>query len=133
MNPLNIAITGANGYIGAYLTHFFEQQGHRVLKLCRPQFVLSHVQVAEALTSVEVLIHCAYDFSETDYDKSYVVNVNGSEALFEQAQQAGVKKVIYFSSTSTFAEAVSHYGKIKYAIEQLALQKNFMVLRPGLV
>lgn len=35
---MNIAITGASGFIGRHLTAFFTEQGHRVVPLGRPMF-----------------------------------------------------------------------------------------------
>ena len=35
---MNIAISGASGFIGRHLTAFLTEQGHRVVPLGRPMF-----------------------------------------------------------------------------------------------
>jgi len=138
-----IAVTGANGYIGTFLCEFFRQYGYDVFEMkrklsaaCSDHFIsyaLNKEVATEKLKNIDVLIHCAYDFSSPDYEKSRAINVKGSEELFKKAKQAGIKKIIYLSSVSSFAQAVSNYGKIKYEIEQVAKSLGVIIIRPGLV
>jgi nucleoside-diphosphate-sugar epimerase len=53
--------------------------------------------------------------------------------LFEAAQQAGVKQIIFISSISAFTGCRSVYGKTKLQVEQAALAYNGTVIRPGLI
>lgn len=138
---LNIAITGANGYIGSYFKNFLADKGHAIYTLGRAQvesaqfiyFDLAKPNISADLAHIDVLIHCAYDFSLTDFAKIHAVNIEGSIALFKQAHAAGVKKIINISSISSFVDAISNYGRAKYAIELAARQFDVITVRPGLV
>jgi nucleoside-diphosphate-sugar epimerase len=138
-----IAITGANGFIGSYLTQFLTQQNFTVRQMGRtlspaPQpdfipFTLGKQFTADALAGCDALVHCAYDFSALGYTAIRKVNVEGTLELFSQARDKGIKKIIYISSTSAFKEAVSDYGKAKFEIEQRAAPFGVIIIRPGLV
>ncbi len=57
---MNIAITGASGFIGRHLTAFFTEQGHRVVPLGRPMFregMLGYL--VQALSHCDVIINLA--------------------------------------------------------------------------
>lgn len=137
-----IAITGANGYIGSFLCRFLKEKGYAIYKMGRNlkedkgykliPYTLDKKQTVP-LQNIDILIHCAYDFSMTNYEKSRAVNVDGSLYLFEEAKRDGVKKIIYLSSVSSFEETKSNYGKIKYEIEQKAKVWDVVTVRPGLV
>lgn len=142
MKKLNIAITGSNGYIGSFLRNYLKAQGHTIYEMGRKAadssnhfifFELGKSNDYSRLCDVDVLIHCAYDFSALDYQQIKNINYYGSLDLFEQAKKQGVKKIIYLSSTSAFAGAVSHYGRIKYEIELAVQAMGVISVRPGLV
>jgi len=143
MKKQNIAITGSTGYIGGHLKNYFVQLGHVVYDMgrlpCKGNeshfipFQLNKETNSLPLESIDVLIHCAYDFSVLGAEAIDNVNVKGSLRLFEQAKNAGVKKIISFSTTSAFAETSSDYGRAKYQIEQLAKPFDVLSVRPGLV
>ncbi len=142
MNKFNIAITGANGYIGTYLSTFLKKQGHTIYAMSRKpcpsadkfiHFELGRNNEYTSLNDIDVLIHCAYDFSITNYQRLRRINFEGSLELLKQAKNCGVKKIVYISSTSAFETARSYYGKIKYELEQYAKKWGALTIRPGLV
>ena len=67
------------------------------------------------LTDVEVVIHCAartrINASWQEYDDYYNTNIIGSHRLFEASQRHGVKKFIYFSSSSVYGNGVDGASK----------------------
>jgi len=67
------------------------------------------------LTDVDVVIHCAartrINASWQEYDDYYNTNIIGSHRLFEAAQRYGVKKFIYFSSSSVYGNGVDGASK----------------------
>jgi nucleoside-diphosphate-sugar epimerase len=140
MKPINIAITGASGFIGSYLTGFLRQLNYQVKTMGRSAADENHITFTlgknlanHALTNTDVLIHAAYDFSALGYAAIKKTNVEGSLQLFEEARTQGVKKIIYISSTSSFKEAVADYGRAKYEMEQRAAAFDIITVRPGLV
>lgn len=137
------AVTGANGYVGSAIARYLRQQGLTVYELRRTSptaddpdvrpFFLSKKIPPAILQAVDVLIHCAYDFSLVAWKDIVEVNVQGSLRLFEAARQAGVKTIIFISSMSAFEQCRSLYGKAKLAVEKEAEQFGLLIIRPGLV
>ena len=79
---MNIAITGASGFIGRHLTAFFTEQGHRVVPLGRPMFregMLGYL--VQALSHCDVIINLAGAPVKSDgrrnINMSYMIAVYG--------------------------------------------------------
>lgn len=142
---LTFAVTGANGYLGQRLVNGIRRMNlnckvyelmHRLPANQAPSqvyFDLVSEFNAELLKQVDVLIHCAYDFQLLKWKSIYEVNVLGSKRLFEEASKAGVKKIIYISTLSSFEGCKSLYGKAKLLIEKEAQKIGAVVIRPGLI
>jgi nucleoside-diphosphate-sugar epimerase len=138
-------VTGAGGYVGASLCAFLRRQGRRVLELHHREpgdeargafahrFRLEDGLGPDVLRGVELLIHCAYDFRPTRWPDIVAVNLEGSKRLFDSAVAAGVPNVVFISTMSSFPGCRSHYGRVKLAMEDEARERNFIVIRPGLV
>jgi nucleoside-diphosphate-sugar epimerase len=152
MMPTTIcAVTGANGYVGSVIVRHLRNAGFAVLQLRRlhsgqaselrsepgeplvKHYALQDEVSPELLHDVNILIHCAYDFSVLHWPEIERTNVYTTLRLFEAARQAGVKRTIFISSVSAFEGCKSHYGKAKLAIEQLASRHGVIIVRPGLV
>lgn len=138
-----IAITGSTGYIGSYFKSYLLERGYHIIDMGRKptlnnsdsfiHFELGQQNELSQLQNVDVVIHCAYDFSQRNHDDIKKANVDGSLYLFEQARKYGVKKIIYLSSLSAFENSISDYGRLKYLTEQRAKPFNITVIRPGVV
>ena len=141
-------VTGATGFIGSRFASLAVERGHEVRTLSRsdwseePAVLVSQRYFgtfpdripAEALHGVEGVVHCAA-VSEPGDRASYAVNVDGTLNLARMAIAAGIKSFIFLSSRSAQPDAVSAYGRSKYAAEQalLALDGiNVVILRPDL-
>lgn len=138
-NNLTIGITGANGFIGGEIKKVFTNKGFKVISFTRnPRgeneraFNLSSPAQTD-LSSLDVLIHCAYDFSKTNSEDVLQQNKSGSLKLFETAQTIGVKKCIFISSMSAFEGARSFYGRGKLEVEKEGGRYQFISIRPGMV
>lgn len=132
-----VVITGAAGYVGSAVARRFDGAGWEVLALGRgPKadvaYRLEEVPAVD-WTSVDALVHCAYDFKLMRWEDIERVNVRGSIRLLKGARAGGVKKGVFISSLSSFASCRSLYGQAKLAVESEALELGFAVLRPGLV
>jgi len=138
------AITGASGYIGGYLARSLQEQGMHIIALGRTAprealaakvvpFTLGQTVVPSVFEGVDILIHCAYDFTVNRWDEIKRINVDGSVQLFEAAATAGVKNMLFISSLSSFAGCRSLYGKAKFMVEQAGERLGIRSIRPGLV
>lgn len=138
------AITGTTGYIGGYLSRYLRDRGMQVIELRRtvPGEALSGKVVPFALgqtvsscifDGVDILIHCAYDFTVNRWDNIKRINVDGTLQLFEAAATAGVKNMLFISTISAFAGCCSLYGKAKFLVEQAGERLGVRSIRPGLV
>lgn len=114
-------VTGSTGLLGSNLVALLQAQGHPVKALARSrakaqkQFGPEGVEIiqgdmeavsqfAPALAGCEVLFHTAAYFREyfgpgNHWEKLDRINIAGTLELLEAAERAGVKKVIYVSSS----------------------------------
>jgi nucleoside-diphosphate-sugar epimerase len=121
-------ITGGAGFIGSQLGHALVREGHSVVLLDNLRFgQLDNLVIggetfgnfvcldvrdprsAPHYRGVDVVIHlagiAALPVNQTDPAEAYSCNVGGTGAVLEYARQAGVRRVI-FSSTSAMSKAV---------------------------
>jgi nucleoside-diphosphate-sugar epimerase len=139
MRQETIAVTGASGYIGGALCDSLSTMGYRVQKLVRnPQgdgdahFDLKK-RVFPSLESVDVLIHAAWDLTESSWEGILKTNVAASQALLEHAYAQGVSTVIFISSMAAFPKCESLYGRSKLLVEEAFQARKAIVVRPGTV
>ena len=96
-------------------------------------FDLGSRSFKEDVDGVNVLVHCAYDFSVTSRSAVWETNVFGTRALLSAATNSGVGRTIVVSSMSAYAGTKQIYGRAKLASEQDAFSRGMIVVRPGLV
>jgi nucleoside-diphosphate-sugar epimerase len=142
MSQLLCAITGARGYLGQHLVVALRKNGLRIRELnrtyeklsksCMP-FHLGQKVDKNSLSDVDILVHCAYDYSEVLWQDIYEVNVVGTMLLLEAAKEAKIKRVIYISSISAFEGCQSLYGRAKLECELMVKEYNGITVRPGLI
>jgi len=134
-----VAVTGTRGFLGSVLADVLSREGYRVVRLSRGEpepasrFTLGDDVPPSIFQGAEVLIHAAYDFSLTRRHDIRRVNVEGTRRLFNTAIAAGVKKIVFISSASAFAESRQLYGQAKYAAERMARGIGAYVVRPGII
>jgi UDP-4-keto-D-QuiNAc 4-reductase len=132
MNPKQVLVTGANGFIGQHLCRRLVESGQEVtacireeadasvltaipgpLKILRIPSLAATADLAPVLSSVEVVIHLAgraHVMRETALNPLYEfrrVNVDGTEALASLAAKRGVRRFIYMSSIGVNGEATN--------------------------
>ena len=134
-----VAVTGARGYLGSALVAAFTRAGYPVVSLGRQMpgsstyFSLGEKVDPTLLRGVSVLIHAAHDFTLTEPHDIRRVNVEGARKLFNAAIAAGVRKIIFISSVSSFATSTQLYGQSKYDVERMARGIGAYVVRPGII
>ena len=144
---MNIAITGANGFIGRYLCqHYYSSTDREVLAITRPG---RHIPVktrtaaldyhtlstwSDTLGGTDVLIHLAGIAHTTNTEPSdyYRINVDQTLEIARAAARSGVKQFIFFSSIKVNGEYTDkkpfscndqpnpkgHYATSKWRAEQ---------------
>ncbi|KWR90744.1 hopanoid-associated sugar epimerase [Cupriavidus sp. IDO] len=118
-----VLVTGASGFLGSAVMRQALARGFRVRVLVRatsPRNNLAGlpvetmtgdmrdpVAVSAALAGVRYLFHVAADYRLWAADPEEIVrtNVDGTIAVMEAAQQAGVERVVYTSSVATLRVA----------------------------
>lgn len=123
---MKIAVTGANGFIGAALTHKLCEKGYDVRGIVRSKeralnrnshleiFAVGEINDAtnwnDALKGIDVVIHLAsrvhklidvYINPLADYRR---VNTDGTQRLAEMSAGAGVKRLIFMSTIKVNGE-----------------------------
>lgn len=173
MSTTRVVITGSSGYLGEALARRCAAAGAEVLGLdvrepgsdwpAAAAFDLQDV-TAESLGqkmrsfSPDVLVHLAWIFDPThDRDRERSVDLGGTENAFRAAIAAGVRRIVYPSSTTAYgidpgrrrlmreadpplAHAAYPYAYYKARVEEWLPQfiaahsgTDFVVLRPCIV
>lgn len=119
---MKVLVTGANGFTGSHLVKALQQRGDVVVGLvrqssnlarlsgCPVELVYGDISDREALktamTGVDWVFHTAayVELGLVDAAKMERVNVAGTRAVMEVAQQAGVSKVVYCSTIGVFGD-----------------------------
>lgn len=137
---MNIAVTGASGYVGGILCRGIDAAGHHVLAWSRRPCPgdWNHYEIKDKPSGlpwprVEALVHAAYDFGTGTLKEALSANVIPSIRLLKTANDHGVKHLVFISSISSFEGTRSAYGRAKLAIEKECLAMGGTVIRPGLV
>jgi len=141
---IRCAVTGAKGYVGSCIVNYLRKNGLVVYEMGRSSkestpkkyfipFSLEKEVSQRIFRNVDVLIHCAWDFKQIEWEDIRKVNVEGSLRLFKAAKKAGVKKIIFISTMSAFDGCKSLYGKAKLEVEIQSRKLGVISIRPGLV
>ena len=112
---MKVSITGADGFLGSYLSDYLEKRNIEVNRLTRTlgydlRFLntnLKNGKWQKALKKNDVLIHCAskvHDFDQTSYEEFRSINVKASCQLLKLANRMKLKKFIYISSIKVLGE-----------------------------
>ena len=153
-------VTGATGFLGSHLVASLLEHGHEVVALCRGELtappslpsyvvrrgdVLDAASVRDAAAGCEGLFHCAGKVSRKPKDAEELrrLHVEGTKITLDACRDAGVKKVVYASTSGTVAisEDPEHIGseedetplgiisrwpyyRSKLFAEQAALERN---------
>jgi len=165
MNAPLIALTGATGFIGRHLLTELPKRGYRVRVLLRrpaevPAGASSAVigdiaqpfNMAAALRDVDAVIHSAglaHAMSGLPEDDYRAINTQGTLALAQAAERAGVRRFVFLSSIRAQTGPVSEtilteamapqptdpYGRSKLEAEEglARLGLDWAALRPVLV
>jgi NADH dehydrogenase len=149
MSSKKIAVTGALGYSGKYITHKLLEQGHQVITLTnnpdRPNPFGDQVKIypfnfdqpeklVETLKDVNVLINTywvRFDYGENTYQRA----ISNIRTLFRTAKQARVQRVVHISITNPdpYSPLTYFWGKAVLEEDLKATSISFAILRPAVI
>jgi nucleoside-diphosphate-sugar epimerase len=128
-----LAVTGANGFVGAHLTRLAastrevigivrsDAAARAVVEAGGRPIVLNGLEVeplSRALAGVSAVVHLAQIGSERGAATFDSVNVQGTRAVAEAASRAGVARLVLFSGLG-----VAHYGMTRRCTNRYFLSK----------
>ena len=142
----SVVVTGANGFIGREVCGYFRTLGYRVIELVRTGVASDRTALWRLgdglpahLRDVDVVIHLASAtlVERGDLSGAFRCDVDGSRILIESVRdvrRSGRQiRLIFLSSQSSNRNAVSAYGRSKWAIEGMLDRDDEIIVRPGLV
>ena len=164
---MRIVITGATGFIGSHVAVRLARAGHEVVATGRnpkkvpalgavPGITLARLELgdptswAPAMAGADVLVHVALGWGEGGL-LMLQADTAASVGLFEAAHAAGIRKIIYTSSTAAVGEQrgddqedcqlrpTDYYGATKASTEMFArafarkTKVQTHVIRPGYI
>lgn len=139
-----VFVTGVAGFIGCRLAARLAAAGHEVLgsvrrpadaRVARPGVAACHVLRLEdspapgLFRDIDTLVHLAFDLAPGRGS----ANLDGTLRLVQAARDSGVRRQLFVSSYSAGPQAVTEYGRTKWAIERRLPRDGMTIVRPGLV
>jgi dihydroflavonol-4-reductase len=150
-------VTGATGFVGSHVARLLAEQGAELRLLVRSGSrrenlaginadlvvgdLTDSTSLRRGMEGCEAVFHLAadYRFWIRDPKPMYATNVDGTVAVIEAAQAAGVRRTVYCSSVATLgfgyerksvdeetpvheSDMIGHYKRSKYLAERKAVE-----------
>ena len=139
-----LAVTGGTGFVGGTLINLARAAGHQVRALTRrPQpehagvtwvagALDDHAALAELVTGADAVIHVAGVVNAPDRAGFVAGNINGTDAIVDAAEAAGVRRFVHVSSLAAREPQLSVYGWSKAEAERVVTESglDWAMVRP---
>lgn len=146
---MNIALTGASGFVGQNLTKALVVEGYnlKVLYHNKPPLddalitpvkgsLSDYNALAELVRGADIVIHCAALVSALNRKQYFEVNVQGTQNIVDATKRSGAGRFLLISSLAAREPGLSDYSSSKYESEQCLINSDLEkwdVLRPPAV
>lgn len=149
---MRIAVIGAYGLIGSYVSARLVADGHSVVGVGRdidaasrrfPALEWKRADLAKAsvtdwtavLANVEAVVNCAGALQDSPRDDLRAVHVEGVRRLVAACEGIGIRRLVHFSAAGVGPERGTSFNATKLGAERLLAESRleWIVLRPGLV
>ena len=126
----NVAVTGANGFVGKNVRKFLYKNKVRVLGISRKNFGkystetkaqsknLLEQRLQKKLKNYDALVHLIGIGVESSGSTFEEINVNLTKNTIKLCKKSGIKKIIYISGLGVSKNNTSNYFTSKYKAEQ---------------
>ena len=126
----NVAVTGANGFVGKNVRKFLYKNKVRVLGISRKNFAkystetkaqsknLLEQRLQKKLKNYDALVHLIGIGVESSGSTFEEINVNLTKNTIKLCKKSGIKKIIYISGLGVSKNNTSNYFTSKYKAEQ---------------
>ncbi|PXF28414.1 MAG: epimerase [Thaumarchaeota archaeon] len=126
----NVAVTGANGFVGKNVRKFLYKNKVRVLGISRKNFGkystetkaqsknLLEQRLQKKLKNYDALVHLIGIGVESSGSTFEEINVNLTKNTIKLCKKSGIKKIIYISGLGVSKNNTSNYFISKYKAEQ---------------
>jgi len=126
----NVAVTGANGFVGKNVRKFLYKNKVRVLGISRKNFAkystetkaqsknLLEQRLQKKLKNYDALVHLIGIGVESSGSTFEEINVNLTKNTIKLCKKSGIKKIIYISGLGVSKNNTSSYFASKYKAER---------------
>ena len=150
---MRIAITGGTGFVGRHLARRLADEGHEVVLVARgadrrdetvrvlpnvtfaPASIDDAAALQAAFEGCTAVAHCAGINREVGSQTYQRVHIEGTRAVVEAAQRAGVRKILLLSFLRARPQCGSPYHETKFAAEELVRGSglDYTVVKAGMI
>tara|TARA_Y100000590_G_scaffold188011_1_gene214265 strand:+ start:1244 stop:2044 length:801 start_codon:yes stop_codon:yes gene_type:complete len=129
---VNVAISGAKGFVGKNLRKFFLKHEINVIPFSTKNFQNNQFPLLKKTTH---FIHLVGIGSESINQKFEDVNVGTTKQIINLCKKNKIKKIIYLSGLGVSKNSRSSYFLSKYTAEQLIIKSgiNYTIFRPSYI
>src|SRR5438445_7072229 len=122
---MKVLVTGANGFLGSWVTRSLVNEGHEVFALVRPNADVSELNgvdckfvhgdvtdilsLLEAFKGIDTVFHLAgvIAYKKSERAKMEKVNVQGTANVVEVCRECKVRRLVYLSSVVAIGSSLN--------------------------